>query len=337
MVVGENGCGKTTLLEAIHLMAQGRSFRQARDPELIRHGERGFRINGIWQRYGPLHVEVRGQRRRTDVCLQGKPIRRRGTLFQALPVIVEAPHARRLVDGVPVERRHWLDNLIMSCGKASTLYQGYFRSVMQRNRLLRKGASAAELDAWEHQIAGHAGKIVRLRESFIAELNTCLAEDEGLTESRLTLHMQTTGPADEEAWLQKLRAWREEDARIGSLRCGPHCDRLRIVYQGREIRTAGSRGQQKLAAMALRLAEQQLRARYRGVVPVLLLDDCLEALDEDRKKRLLVRLERTGAQVLLTGPGMRQPGGMRIERFDLSACGERRLLVPAYAEIEEAA
>jgi DNA replication and repair protein RecF len=208
---------------------------------------------------------------------------------------------------------------------------------MQRNRLLRKGASAAELEAWEHQIAGHAGQIVQLRESFVAELNACLAEDEVLTESRLMLHMQTTGPADEKAWLQELRERRDEDARFGSLRRGPHCDRLRIEYQGREIRNAGSRGQQKLAAMALRLAEQQLRTRYRGVVPVLLLDDCLEALDEGRQKRLLVRLEKTGSQVLLTGPGVRQPAGVRIERFDLSAGGERRLLVPAYAEIEEAA
>jgi len=337
MVVGENGCGKTTLLEAINLMAQGRSFRQARDPELTRHGESGFRITGIWQRYGPLHVEVHGKRRKADIFMQGRPIRQRSELFQALPVIAEAPHARRLIDGTPVERRHWLDSLIMSCRQTSGVYRSYFRSVMQRNRLLRKSASAAELDAWEHQIATHAEKIVQVRDMFISELNACLAEDEALTEARLTLGMQTTGPDGEDAWCELLRARRHEDARLGALRRGPHCDRLRIEYLGREIRSAGSRGQQKLAAMAVRLAEQRLRAQYRGIVPVLLLDDCLEALDAGRQKRLLARLEQTGAQSLLTGPGVSLPQEVNIEQFELVAGGDKRLLVPTYTEIEEAA
>lgn len=339
LVVGENGCGKTTLLEAVNLMAQGRSFRQARDPELVRRGEKSFKITGRWQRYGPLHVAVEGQRRKTEVSMQGKPIQCRSELFQTLPVIADAPHARRLVDGAPVERRHWLDAVIMSCRQAASgCYKRYFRSVMQRNRLLRRGVTSSELEAWEQQIASYAQKIVTERAAFIDKINTCLAKDEELTEVRLSLSIQTTGPEEAGGWLEMLHKQRHEDARLGSLRRGPHCDRLRIDYQGREIRSAGSRGQQKLALMALRLAEQHLWSKYRGIVPVLLLDDCLEALDMRRQQRLLARLEETKAQALLTAPNsINLPKGVNIERYELATEKAAGLLVPAYMNVEEAA
>jgi len=339
LVVGENGCGKTTLLEAVNLMAQGRSFRQARDPELVSWGESSFRVTGKWQRFGPLHVYVTGQRRKTSVSMQGKPIQRRSELFQTLPVITDAPHARRLIDGVPVERRHWLDTVIISCRQAaSSCYKRYFRSVMQRNRLLRRGIISSELDGWEHQIARYAQKIVQEREDIIDEINACLADDKELTEASLSLGIQTTGPKKGEAWLDMLHRQRREDARLGSLRRGPHCDRLRIDYQGREIRSTGSRGQQKLAAMALRLAEQRLWARYRGIIPVLLLDDGLEALDTGRQHRLLARLAKTKAQALLTAPNsINLPKGVNIERYELTMGKKAGLLIPACMEIEEAA
>ncbi len=340
LIVGENGCGKTTLLEAVYLMAHGRSFRQARDPELVRWGESKFRIVGKWQRFGPLNVEVSGQRRKTEISMQGKLVQKRSDLLETLPVLVDAPHARRLVDGAPVERRHWLDGLIMACRQSvAGHYKRYFRSVLQRNRLLRRGIVSSELDAWEHQLVSYGLEIVQERSGMLDEVNACLADEEELTDACLCLGMQTTAPSEEKAWLDMLRAQRDEDARLGSLRRGPHCDRLRIDYLGKEIRSAGSRGQQKLAAMALKLAEHSLRLRYRSIAPVMLMDDCLEALDPGRRHRLLARLEKSAAQVLLTAPnGICLPKGVDIEVYELDTRRiKSNVLVPAYMNVEEAA
>jgi len=320
LITGENGCGKTTLLEAVYLMAHGRSFRQARDPELVRWGEKKFHIIGKWQRFGPVNIEVLGRRRKTEISVQGKLVQRRSDLLETLPVLVDAPHARRVVDGAPNERRHWLDGLIMVCRQsAAGHYKRYFRSVMQRNRLLRRGVMSSELDAWEHQIVGHGLEILKERSCMVNEINACLAEEE-LTHAGLSLSVQITSPDEEAAWLEMLHGQRVEDARMGSLRRGPHCDRLCIDYLGKEIRSAGSRGQQKLAAMSLKLAEHSIRMRHRNISPVMLMDDCLEALDPGRQHQLLARLEKSEAQVLLTAPsGTSLPSDIDIEVYELDA------------------
>ncbi|MDQ7010728.1 MAG: DNA replication and repair protein RecF, partial [Mariprofundaceae bacterium] len=159
-----------------------------------------------------------------------------------------------------------------------------------------------ELDSWEQQIVVHGKAIVQARHAMMEELNQCLIAEETLTETPLHLEIQAPD-YDERTWLSRLKARRDDDARMGGLRFGPHCDRIRMIYRQREIRSAGSRGQQKLAAIALKMAECALRVQHRQMVPVLLLDDCLEALDRQRQERLLRRLSAAGGQVLMTAPG----------------------------------
>jgi len=303
LLTGCNGSGKTTLLEAAYMMAHGRSFRQARDPFLLRRGEKELQINGVWHRYGPMYVNVRARQGKTDIFLQGKSIQRRRDLMQTLPVLVEAPQGKRLVDGLPNERRHWFDGLVMACHPGmGGEYQRYLRAVMQRNRLLRRRSGWDELDGWEQQIVVHGKAIVQARHELMMELNGYLEKEEMLTETPLHLEIQAPD-YDDGAWLSRLKERRHDEARMGGLRFGPHCDRIRMIYRQREIRSAGSRGQQKLAAIALKMAECALRVQHRQMVPVLLLDDCLEALDRRRQKRLLRRLSAAGGQVLMTAPG----------------------------------
>ena len=300
--MGANGSGKTTLLESVYLMAHGRSFRQARDPYLVRKDSERFLVHGRWQRFGPLNLSVAGRRGQTTIRLQGREIERRKDVSESFPVLVEAPQGRRVVDGAPGERRRWLDMLVITCQQnMAAHYERYLRSLMQRSRLLRRRAGSDELDAWEQQVVLHGLQIVAARQRLIQELNELLADEMALTEYPLEL---TVNSADysEEAWLERLKNRRLDDLQSGVVRFGPHCDVLNLYYQQREIRQAGSRGQQKLAAIAIKMAECALWSRYRQLVPVLLLDDCLEALDHKRQTRVLRRLQKSPAQVLITAP-----------------------------------
>ncbi len=339
LISGENGCGKTTLLEAAFIMAQGRSFRQARDPELVHWDCEKYAIHGRWRRFGPFLVDVKGSKGKTEVRLQGKVVQRRKDLIEHLPVIADAPQGSRLVDGAPNERRRWLDAVLISCRESiRNQYQRYLRSVMQRNRILRRSIHSQELEAWEQQVVSYGLQIQQSRETLIAQFNQALEAEESITEARLILEMNPAAGMDQRAWLERLKSGREDDARMGGMRSGPHRDQLRIIYRGRDIRSIGSRGQQRLAAVALRLAESEVRVQHRQLVPVLLLDDCLEALDSIRQERLLDRLASYPGQVLLTAPNnVKISAGMGLSVQHLQATENGSHAEKRPVEMEEAA
>ncbi|MDQ6969292.1 MAG: DNA replication and repair protein RecF [Mariprofundus sp.] len=302
LLIGGNGSGKTTLLEAVSLMAHGRSFRQSRSPLLVQHGQKRFMIHGQWHRFGPMHLSVAGRQGQTSVRLQGRDIQRRKDVSESFPVLVDAPQGRRIIDGAPGERRRWLDALLMICYPSMRVnYERYLRAVMQRGRLLRCKIVSDELDVWEQQIVQYGMPIVQGRESLLQELNALLSTETLLTEDTLCFSMRS--PAyTADTWLERLKHKRHDDMKLGSLRFGPHVDAVNIHFQDREIRSAGSRGQQKLAAIALKMAECALWAKHRRLIPVVLLDDCLESLDRSRQSRLFQRLQQSPAQILMTAP-----------------------------------
>ena len=302
LIIGGNGSGKTTLLESISLMAHGRSFRQSRSPLLVQHSQKRFMIHGQWHRFGPMHLSVAGRKGQTSVRLQGREIQRRKDVSESFPVLVDAPQGRKIVDGAPGERRRWLDALIMICyQQMRTNYERYLRAVMQRGRLLRRRNFSDELDVWEQQIVHYGMPIVQARETILEELNALLVHEKVLTEDVISLSMQMP-EYTKEVWIARLKEKRQDDSKLGSLRFGPHVDVVNIHFQEREIRSAGSRGQQKLAAIAIKMAECALWARHRRLIPVVLLDDCLESLDQQRQLRLFKHLQKSPAQILMTAP-----------------------------------
>jgi len=339
LLTGENGCGKTTLLEAVFMMGHGRSFRQARDPFLARHDTSGFHIHGKWTRYGPVHVGVTGGGSGVKIFLQGRQLQRRSDLTETLPVLVESPQAARLIDGIPAERRRWLDQMMLYCyPQVLKHYQAYLRCLMQRGRLMRRRAAGSEIEVWEEQMAVHGSVLVRVRNELVAALNQELADELSLSETQLRLHMQNSAPDQIDVWVAKLREQRSHGQYI--LRIGPHCDRLQMHYGKRDIRAVGSRGQQKLAGIALRLAECRLRMQHRGLIPVLLLDDCFEALDPYRRDRLVARLISHPGQVLMTGPsGTGNGQDEKIHCTDVQSIQEQQVTesLDATRRMEEAA
>jgi len=303
LITGDNGSGKTTILEAAYMLAYGRSFRQAKAPQLIRWDEKSFHIQATIKRYGPLHIRVDGKKGKVDMSLQGRKIAARKEMFEHVSLIVDAPQGVRLIDGAPGERRKWLDRLVIATQAASYAhYQGYLRALMQRGRLLRYHGSADELSSWELQIVAYGSIIKAKRAEILAQLNQHLSQESEWLD--LPFQLELTGQVFEnkEEWIDWFAAKRAEHHRLGRVTQGPHCDRLKISYNTREIRVCGSRGQQKVSGIVLRLAECAVLQEAKRIMPILLLDDCFESLDNTRVSRLLTRLQQHQGQVLMTAP-----------------------------------
>lgn len=271
--------------------------------DLIRWGQKNFCVQGKWLRYGPMLLSVRGGSSCLEMTLQGKKIHKQGDLADLFPVIVESPQGPRLVDGSPRERRRWLDKLVLvKSPSIADNYRSYYRALRQRNWLLHRSTiDKNELDVWEDQMVQHGHHVRLARESVVAEINSALEGLIDLTESPLKLSIQICAPDKKEDWRRFLfdeRITRKKDKRGN----GPHSDHLLLQYQGREIRGCASHGQQKLAAVALRLAEAKLKADWTGMRPLLLLDDVSECLDEKRQRRMFDVLLSFQTQVMMTIP-----------------------------------
>jgi len=304
LISGDNGSGKTTVLEAVYILAYGRSFRQAKAPQLTRWNEKSFHVQATIRRYGPLHVRVDGKKGKVNMSLQGRRIAKRQDMFEHVALVVDAPQGVRLIDGSPGERRKWLDRLVIASQAASHAhYQGYLRALMQRGRLLRHGGSVAELESWEQQIVEYGMILNAKRAMVLGELNQHLVEESYWLDLPFQLEITQQPFESQEAWLTFLASKREEHHQLGRVTQGPHCDRLKISYNSREIRVCGSRGQQKISGIVLRLAECAVLQKSKRMMPILLLDDCFEALDQTHALRLMERLKQHQGQVLMTAAG----------------------------------
>jgi len=296
LICGDNGSGKTSLLEAIYLMACGCSFRRSRVKDLVRWQESRYWVRGNWHRYGVIHVQASGNRSTTLIALQGRPINAKQDLHEHLALVVDSPQSERLIDGGARVRRRWMDRLMLtfmpSIGQSCHHYN---RAMLQRSRLIRQGASLSQIIPWNVQMvtAGRAWIVARNR--LLIAINSHL-EKEHWANAVMQLSIKITASDCDQQWLENLQTT------TGKLRIGPHCDTIALLRNGHEILLHGSHGQQKIMAVVLRLVESMLRAEARHIYPLLMLDDCFEALDQYWQQQVVARLQNYPGQVLLTAP-----------------------------------
>ncbi len=309
VLVGENGAGKTNLLEAVHLCCLGRSHRTANDRELIRFGQETAAVQlTVERRDGTHEVGVRlfeNARRRKIIFVNGKTASRMGELMGHATCVIFSPEDLSLVKDGPQVRRRFLD-MLLSQHQRAYFYalQNYMNALKQRNFLLRQG-DIRQLPVWDEQLAAAAEPVVRQRRAAAERLN-----------ERAKIHYQyISGKGDEafslayrgslaqseairEDMLRGLAASREEDQRRQSTCFGPHRDELELSLSGEALKAFGSQGQMRTAALSMKLAAFDLLEAAQGEPPLLLLDDVLSELDPDRRRRLIARIGR--AQALLT-------------------------------------
>jgi DNA replication and repair protein RecF len=315
VVIGENGQGKTNLLEAIYYLELFRSVRGARDQDLVRFGAPGFYIGASIDTGAGHEISVGFERagRRKRVRLDGLEPERLSDAIGALPAVMFAPGDVELVAGPPSARRRYLDIMLaLSARRYLTALQRYRAALGHRNAALRDAARTGRNDAritvWEAPLAEHCAVlwaerlawIERTAERFAA---VCAAIGEN---AAVTMRYASVVPADEDLAMALSAAFTERrvtDVRRGLTHAGPHRDDLTLSIGGRDLRTFGSAGQHRTAAIALRMVEADTLSDRRGGRPLLLLDDPFAELDTRRAGQIVELLAAEGlGQTILAVP-----------------------------------
>ncbi len=346
VIVGDNGQGKTNFLEAIYYLQILRSFRDARDQDLTRFDTGGFHISAHAHTPSPRDISVGFDKatRRKKVTIDGAEYRRLSDALGALPAVMFSPRDVELVSGSPAERRRYLD-LVLALTDRRYLHalQHYRANLVRRNAALRMASKRSsyeqEVAVWEPALAEHGSVLIETRARWVDEHAaefTSVAErigEQGRAEMRYSSPF-----ADAEARRDVLLAAFDEkrplDMRRGLTHVGPHRDDLEITLDDRDLRSFGSAGQQRSAAIALRMLEAATLRQHAGAEPLLLLDDPFAELDIHRAGKILVMLEQRGlGQTILVVPREADiPAGlMQLDRLTIRG-GDIAPLVPPHLE-----
>ena len=312
-VIGDNGQGKTNLLEAIYYLELLRSARAARDMDLVRFGALGFHIEGITHAGGSISIGFERATKRKRVKIDGAPVDRFSDAVGALPAVLFSPADIELIAGAPVARRRYLDVLLaLSSRPYLAALQRYRGALVRRNAALRTMARSGRADAgvrvWDAPLAEAGGILWSARAAWVTRMtdrfsSLCAAIGEG---ARVTLrYASSLEPSDDPAHaiMDALESKRAMDVRHGLTHAGPHRDDLSLALGGHDLRTFGSAGQHRSAAIALRMIEWETLRDARGGPPMLLLDDPFAELDARRCALIVALLSNTElGQTMLTVP-----------------------------------
>jgi DNA replication and repair protein RecF len=330
VITGDNGQGKTSLLEALYLVATSKSFRTEKLTELIRQGAEVARVRATIDEDGLKREQrVAISEKSRALSLDGKRPSRLAAYATRTPVVVFHPADLRLVSGAAAERRLLLDRVALFVDPASVAdRRDYLKALRARQRLLdERGPRARELDAYERVLAEHGARFARARqraaERCLAALGPAFRRvaPAGLL---LEASYAPRGTDDPQTFAREFGERRELDLRRRSASFGPQRDELELGIDGRPARRHASQGQQRILTLALKLAELDCVREARGAHPVLLLDDVSSELDPARSDAVSALLENTESQVFVTTTRpelFRAPSAAIADRRDFALAG----------------
>jgi DNA replication and repair protein RecF len=320
LFVGPNAQGKTNLLEAIFALALTKSHRTSKDKELIGWEADSARIHGeVEKRYGMVKLDLMYSTQGKKAKINGLEQRKLSDFIGSLNVVMFAPEDLEIVKGTPGIRRRFLDMEIgqVHPGYLHTLTQ-YTKVLAQRNNFLKTtspgSSQLAMLDIWNMQLAEHGVKIMKKRKHFIHKLQRWAEQiHSGITAGgeHLTIEYRPSfdGGASEdetvlfEQFMLKLSQVKDQEIRRGMSLVGPHRDDMAFFINGKEAAVYGSQGQQRTTALSLKLAEIELICEEIGEYPLLLLDDVLSELDQNRQTQLIETFQ-SKVQTFITTTGL---------------------------------
>ena len=305
---GDNAQGKTNLLEAVYFSSLGKSMRTPRDKELIAWNHARGRIKAeVNKRIGTKTVEiVLDNSANKRVAINGMPITRIGELMGVITTVLFSPDEIAIINDTPQKRRRFIDIALCQLSK-SYFYclSDYNKILAQRNKLLKKNAPLSAIEAWDLQLIKKCALIVRNRREFVRRLEKfAIGNHSFLSDGKETISLFYEGSEGESVdeieknFADKLLENREIDYRHGYTHAGAQTDDLAVMLDGMDVRKFGSQGQQRCAALSLKLAEMDLYREEQGEYPVLLLDDVFSELDKTRSKRLAKAI--SGYQTIIT-------------------------------------
>ena len=304
LISGPNASGKTSLLEALYVLGRGRSFRTRRLEHLIRHGTERFVVFGEVEATGrQIPVGVEGSPSGIRAQIAGARAPSLADLAVVLPVQIIDPEIHRLIEEGPNRRRRFLDWGVFQLFHVKqfvTHWQRYHQVVKQRNAALRSGQPSAVVSAWDGDLVRYGGLVTEARSEYVALL---AKQAQALVRSLLGMELELNyrpGWARGQSFAESLAHSRVHDLASGMTQVGPHRADLSIRLNGMAVKDRISRGQQKLLAAALLMAQLKLFPEEGSVQPSLLLDDPAAELDDDRLTGLIREVSAHSVQLVVT-------------------------------------
>jgi DNA replication and repair protein RecF len=306
---GDNAQGKTNILEAVYLSGTTKSHRGTKDKDMIQFGANESHIETIVEKNGikyqiDMHLKKNSPK---GIAINKIPIRKASELFGIINIVFFSPEDLNIIKNGPGERRRFIDLELSQLDKVYlNNLSNYNRIVNQRNHLLKeidynKGALET-LDIWDIQLIQYGNKIIERRQKFIEEINKIISNiHKKLTGNREDIKIVYEPSNGALSFEQALLKNKEKDLRIKSTSVGPHRDDIAFLVSDIDIRKYGSQGQQRTAALSLKLSEIELVKQSIHDTPVLLLDDVLSELDKHRQNYLLDSIHDIQTLITCTG------------------------------------
>ena len=310
VITGLNAQGKTNCAEAVFYLCTGYSPRVTRDKQVIRYGQdKAFISADAFTKYGKINVDITFYPDKKSVRVNGVETLRMGELMGNINSVFFNPGELKLIKESPEDRRRFMDiSLSQMNRKYFYALQRYRKILSQRNSLLKdenKDLIRETLPIWDVQLSKVAAVIIKERNEFLKALSPFAKEahafiTRGGEELEVSAGYRYEGGEEKIAGelLADLKDSAERSIDLGYTVVGPHRDDLKIKINGEDVRTYGSQGQQRTAALSIKLAEAEVFGARFGEYPVLLLDDALSELDEGRRGRIVDKI--AGLQTVIT-------------------------------------
>lgn len=306
---GDNAQGKTNILEAVYVSGTTRSHRSSKDRELIYFSEEEAHICTFLEKNGMVHkIDMHLRKNKTKgIAIDGIPIRKASELFGIIHFVFFSPEDLRIIKNGPSERRRFMDAELCQLDKVY-LYNlsNYNKIVLQRNKILKELYFRPDykevLEILNLQLVQYGVELIKRRRKFVEELNEIIQKIHNqLSGGQEEIVLEYEADADEKDFEDLLRRNMDRDMRLKTTSTGPHRDDISFLVNGIDIRKFGSQGQQRTAALSLKLSEIELVKRIVHDTPVLLLDDVLSELDSSRQNYLLNSIQNIQTLITCTG------------------------------------
>ncbi len=309
ILYGDNAQGKTNILEAIFVAATTRSHKGSKDREIVNFNKEEGHIRTWLEKDGAeTRVDMHLRKSKSKgIAIDGQKIKRAAELLGLCNVVFFSPEDLGIIKNGPAERRRFVDmELCQLDGVYLYNLNHYNKIINQRNRLLKdmylNQGLKETLEVWDMQLVSFGTKIIERRALFVKQLNEIIyGIHRKLSGDKEELQICYEPDAVQEAFEEKLSSARDRDIRAKMTSVGPHRDDFSFLVGGVDIRKYGSQGQQRTAALSLKLAEIELVKKITGDNPILLLDDVLSELDSNRQNYLLNSIGEIQTIITCTG------------------------------------
>ena len=308
---GNNAQGKTNILESVYLAGTAKSHKMSKDGEMINFDCDESHIKMIVNKRGvPIRIDMHLKKNKSKgIAINGIPIKKASELFGILNVVFFSPEDLNIIKNGPAERRRFIDMELCQLDKVYVHnLVNYNKILSQRNKLLKELQYGCDerlketLEIWDLQLANYGEKIIERRMEFIKEINEIIfGIHKKLTNDKEEIYVKYEPNVSINKMSEELRRCRDRDIKSKTTNVGPHRDDICFMNGEIDIRKYGSQGQQRTAALSLKLSEIELVKKIIKDVPVLLLDDVLSELDSGRQRQLLDSLYDVQTLITCTG------------------------------------